>query len=229
MKTSVDKPNEEVQIQIIPLIDVIFCILTFFILASLQLTRQQAINVNLPKTGAATGAGAESNPNPGRAVVSIDASGLTSLDGRPIDQARLRLALQEYYQKNPSGVVALYADKNAFYNNVLQVFSVMQEVGGDRVALATDPGTVPPANPNANPTFNPNASPVNPNSTFNPANPNPNPTANPALTPFPYGNSNPYSPTNPGQVTPLPGQYPLNSNPVSPGTNPYPGSGTQRP
>jgi biopolymer transport protein ExbD len=228
MKTSVDKPGEDVQIQIVPLIDVIFCILTFFILASLQLTRQQAINVNLPKTGAASGAGAESNPNPGRAVVAIDASGLTSLDGRPIDQARLRLALQEYYQKNPKGLVALYADKNAVYNNVLQVFAVMQEVGGDRVALATDPGTVPPINPNVNPTFNPNASPINPNSTFNPANPNPaNPNPNPNLPLFPYGNSNPYSNPNPGG-TPLPGQNPLNPNPANPGSS-NPGLGSQRP
>jgi hypothetical protein len=36
MKIHLDSPPEEVQIQIIPLIDVIFCILTFFILAALQ-------------------------------------------------------------------------------------------------------------------------------------------------------------------------------------------------
>ena len=195
----------------------IFCILTFFILASLQLTRQQAVNVALPKTGTPGAATAETGQTPGRPVVYIDASGLTSLDGRPIDRARLRQTLQEYYQKNPTGVLLLYADKNAFYENVLQVFATMQEVGGDRAALATDPG------PSSG------AAPI----------PNVNPTSNPTLTPLPlYGTPNPYAPTNPGQVSPLPGQtYSPNANPLNPGTLPnsypgsstYPGSGTQKP
>lgn len=54
MKINLHSPIEEVQVQIIPLIDVIFCILTFFLLAALQFTRQQAISVDLPK--ASTGA-----------------------------------------------------------------------------------------------------------------------------------------------------------------------------
>lgn len=49
MKVNLHTPVEEVQIQIIPLIDVVFCILTFFLLAALQFTRQQAISVDLPK------------------------------------------------------------------------------------------------------------------------------------------------------------------------------------
>jgi biopolymer transport protein ExbD len=49
MKINLDTPAEEARIELVPLIDVIFCILTFFLLASLQLTRQQAINVDLPK------------------------------------------------------------------------------------------------------------------------------------------------------------------------------------
>ncbi|MFN6032855.1 MAG: ExbD/TolR family protein, partial [Dolichospermum sp.] len=54
MKVKLDTPAEDVQIQIIPLIDVVFCILTFFLLAALQFTRQQAINVDLPKASTGT-------------------------------------------------------------------------------------------------------------------------------------------------------------------------------
>ena len=49
MKINQYSPVEDVEIQIIPLIDVVFCILTFFLLAALQFTRQQAINIDLPK------------------------------------------------------------------------------------------------------------------------------------------------------------------------------------
>ncbi|MEW6499728.1 MAG: biopolymer transporter ExbD, partial [Cyanobacteriota bacterium] len=38
MKVNLDTPSEEARIEIVPLIDVIFCILTFFLLAGLQLT-----------------------------------------------------------------------------------------------------------------------------------------------------------------------------------------------
>ncbi|NJL78067.1 MAG: biopolymer transporter ExbD, partial [Richelia sp. SM2_1_7] len=54
MKINLNNPTEDIQIQIIPLLDVIFCILTFFILASLQLTRQQSINIDLPQAETAT-------------------------------------------------------------------------------------------------------------------------------------------------------------------------------
>ena len=49
MKINLDTPGEDVRIEILPLIDVIFCILTFFILAAVTLTRQQAIEVDLPE------------------------------------------------------------------------------------------------------------------------------------------------------------------------------------
>ncbi|MCU0536378.1 MAG: biopolymer transporter ExbD, partial [Hydrococcus sp. Prado102] len=41
--------NGEVRIEIVPMIDVIFCILVFFILAAVSFSRQQAINIDLPK------------------------------------------------------------------------------------------------------------------------------------------------------------------------------------
>ena len=50
-----DSSAQEVRIEIIPLIDVIFCILTFFIIAAVGVSRQQAINLDLPnaRTGVA--------------------------------------------------------------------------------------------------------------------------------------------------------------------------------
>ncbi|TAE98185.1 MAG: biopolymer transporter ExbD [Oscillatoriales cyanobacterium] len=55
MKIHLDTPAEDARIELLPLIDIIFCILTFFLLSAVRMTRQQAINVDLPK--AKTGAG----------------------------------------------------------------------------------------------------------------------------------------------------------------------------
>ena len=46
--------EQEVRIEIVPLIDVIFCILTFFILGAVGLSRQQAIGLDLPKAQTGT-------------------------------------------------------------------------------------------------------------------------------------------------------------------------------
>ena len=48
MKTFVDNEPTEVRIEILPLVDVVFCVLTFFILVAVGLTRIQGIGINLP-------------------------------------------------------------------------------------------------------------------------------------------------------------------------------------
>ena len=80
MKVKLDNSGEDLQIQIIPLIDVVFCILTFFLLAALQFTRQQAINVDLPK--ASTGENSAANAQSKNKIlpVTIDAIGLIYIE-----------------------------------------------------------------------------------------------------------------------------------------------------
>ena len=144
MKINLDSPAEEARIEIIPLIDVIFCILTFFILAALQLTRQQAITVDLPK--ASTG-----QPQVRQMLlVSVSALGQVYVEQTQVFSAdQLTQAVRDYRAVNPTGLMVLYASKDARYNDVVQVLDRMREVGGDRVALATLPGAeVKPANSN---------------------------------------------------------------------------------
>lgn len=141
MKLNLDAPVDEAQIQIIPLIDVIFCILTFFILAALQLTRQQGINLDLPQASTATVQTRE------MLVVTIDSTGQTFVDKQPVDRARLYQILQTYQQQQPNGLLVLNASQTAFYNDVIQVLDILRAVGGERVALATSPQNSSTASP----------------------------------------------------------------------------------
>jgi biopolymer transport protein ExbD len=163
MKINVDNPTDEAQIQIIPLIDVIFCILTFFILAALQLTRQQAINIDLPRASTGTplpGATTEDLRFREMLVVTIAPNGQTYLDKNPVDRSQLASALTQYLQQNSKGTVVLNASPNAFYNDVIQVLDIMRAIGGDRVALATTPN--PAGQSGATPTPSPTFSPFDP-------------------------------------------------------------------
>ena len=139
-----DTPSEDVRIEIIPLIDVIFCILTFFILAAVGLTRQQAIDLDLPNASTGNplppqGLGAEAIQRE-RLYVSVDAIGQVYLDQQPVTLDLLYDVLLQHQQVSPEGLIVLYASRDARYEDVIQVLDLLRSVGGDRVALATLPG-----------------------------------------------------------------------------------------
>ncbi len=135
MKIHLDSPPEEAQIQIIPLMDVIFCILTFFILAALQFTRQQGIELNLPRAHTGT------TPAREMLVVTLTSNGFVLVNQNPqlFDRLQLRQLVQEYRRQQPEGLLVLNASRNALYDEVIQVLDLLRELGGDRVALATLP------------------------------------------------------------------------------------------
>lgn len=145
MKINLDNSSDEARIEMLPLIDVIFCILTFFLLAAVGLTRQQAITVDLPQASNATTPQISS-----RLLVSINPYNQIYVENQLVTPEQLEQRLQVFNQQNPEGTMVLYASKTAFYNDVVQVLDKMQAVGGDRVALATlpepeSPGQIPGA------------------------------------------------------------------------------------
>ncbi len=144
MKLDFENQADDVRIELIPLIDVVFCILIFFILASLQLTRQQAISINLPQSSTSALQTQKS------LIVSIDSAGTIYVDQQPVTQDNLYYTMQGFQKENPDGLMVLYADRSATYDSVIQLLDKMRSIGGDRVALATQqpqPGSGQPLIP----------------------------------------------------------------------------------
>ncbi len=191
MRINLDNEQEEARIEIVPLIDVIFCILTFFILASLQLTRQQAIGVDLPQAGTGTPQTRD------LLIVSLDDLGQVYVEQKLMNtKDDIYQSLRNYSYTNPNGLMVLYASRNSRYDEVVQVLDILREVGGSRVALATLPGANDKQKSNGNnsviptlpslpsgevPIFNPNSQgksqskSSNPVPNYNPLLPNQNP------------------------------------------------------
>jgi biopolymer transport protein ExbD len=138
-----ESAHQEVRIELLPLIDVIFCILIFFLLAAVGFSRQQAINLDLPKAHTGKSQMRE------MLVVSLDDLGQVYVEKEIVTKKQLSQLIKNYYQSNPNGLMALYASKNATYREVVEVLDILREVGGDRVALATLPaGAETPDNSN---------------------------------------------------------------------------------
>jgi biopolymer transport protein ExbD len=147
VKSLGQQPSDDIRIELVPLIDIIFCVLIFFILASLQVARQQAIQINLPKASTAALQTRQT------LIVSVDSIGQVYVDQTVVSQDQLFIYLQGYQTSNPQGLMVLYADQSSVYSDVIRVLDLMRSVGGDRVALATQPSDIAPgmAAPAGNP------------------------------------------------------------------------------
>lgn len=139
-----DAQPGEVRIEVLPLIDVIFCVLTFFILAAVGLTRQQAINLDLPTANTSNPLTGQADPSQAtdRLYVSVDAIGQVYLDQQPVSLDLLYDVLLQHQQLSPNGQIVLYASRDARYEDVMQILDLLRSVGGNRVALAVLPSNV---------------------------------------------------------------------------------------
>ena len=225
LRLRIDTQTEDVRVDVVPLIDVIFCILTFFLLSAVGLSRQQAISVDLPKANSGTPQGREI------LVVTLNELGQVYVEQQLVStETAFRQKLRDYRQKNPDGLMALYGATNTSYSKVVQVLDLLRQEGGNRVALATLPGEkeqssgfnppVPPATGVPSYTPNPGESLPEPYGTQNPANP-----TIPTQPQVP-GNQGQPLPSSPGNnlssPPPLPGQSGVNAGTS---TNPTPGAG----
>jgi len=180
MKLDLDNSGDEVRIEIIPLMDVVFCILTFFILAAVGLTRQQAIGVDLP--AAETSTAVQQN----NLLIAIDQFGQIYLEKTPISESQLSQLLFEYQQAAPNGSVGLYAAKDTRYEDVIGILDQVRLIVGDRVSLVTLPelSEAAPENP-ASEEGTPELAEPSPDLSPAPATPSPE---------NPFGSSNPSAP-----------------------------------
>ncbi|MTJ29802.1 biopolymer transporter ExbD [Aphanizomenon sp. UHCC 0183] len=127
-----DEPDVPAQINIVPMIDVIFAILTFFIMSTLFLNRSEGLPVNLPKAATAK---AQSSAAP--ITVTVDSAGDLSLNRQPVTLETLPVKVQELMGKNTEVVVIINADQSATHGQVVMVMDRVRQVKGAKLAIAT--------------------------------------------------------------------------------------------
>lgn len=133
------QPQSEIpEVNLIPMLDVLMVVLTFFIIISMTLSGSPVLNVKLPLLGSKGGPEAEKPQEPKKLTIALDNRGLILLDSKPINTEQMANAMVEFLNANPDGVVVLKADSKLTYDNVARLLEVMRDIGGDRVSLAVD-------------------------------------------------------------------------------------------
>lgn len=130
-RRKVDEAEITPQINIVPMIDVIFAILAFFIMSTLFLGRFEGLAVNLPNAKSAK------PQKVVRATVTLDPKGNLYLNKTPLQVADLSNAVRALNQSGENLVVVLNADGSVTHDRVVAVMDQIRQVEGAKLAIAT--------------------------------------------------------------------------------------------
>ena len=127
------------EVNLIPMMDVLLTVLTFFIIISMSLsTGQNVLGVNLPRTEDGSTPSSPDAKTPDPLTVGINPKGEVVIANKTIEPAQLKPTLEAYFQKSPQGFVVLQADRTLTYEKITKVLGQVRAVGGDKVALAIE-------------------------------------------------------------------------------------------
>lgn len=125
-----DEPEIPPQINIVPMIDVIFAILTFFIMSTLFLTRSEGLPVNLP-TAATTETQTKAQIN-----VTVTPDGEIALNRKRIDISELEDGVRQMIGPNSQALVVINADEAVPHGRVVSVMDRLRRIEGAKLAIA---------------------------------------------------------------------------------------------
>jgi biopolymer transport protein ExbD len=125
-----DRPIE-VSTTLVPLMDVVFAILTFFIMSTLYLTKSEGLIVNLPKASQAQ------QQQQTRVNITVLPNGTLALNKNIIPLDQLETNVRSLMLATQQTIVIINADKAVEHGNVVAVLDQIKKIDGVKIAIAT--------------------------------------------------------------------------------------------
>ena len=122
--------NNKNNINILPMIDIIFSILAFLIISSLYLTRVETVSVELPKASNSI------TQNKKFVNISIDKGGNLFINKKRTRLQEMKVKVVNLTNENKN-LVVLNADKNVSHGYVISVLDVLRSIDGLKLAIST--------------------------------------------------------------------------------------------
>ena len=125
--------SEDAQIDMTPMLDVVFIMLIFFITTA-SFVKEAGVNVRSPKAETA-------DPRPKANIfVAVTAESTVWVDKRPVEVTAVRQAIERLRQEVPVGSVVIQADRESKSGVVVQVLDQVKAAGIADVSVAAAPG-----------------------------------------------------------------------------------------
>ena len=128
------REKKQPDLMIIPMIDIMFFLLVFFMISTIYMVEQRSLPVQLPK---AAQAASENKPS---FVVTMKEDGTLWLEEKLLSCDALAWQAQMESRRNKNFSVLLRADERVSYGKVVAVLDLLKRSGVERFALATEKG-----------------------------------------------------------------------------------------
>ena len=132
MRDFLDFEEENSQINILPMIDIIFVILSFFIVSSLYLVKLETIPVNLPS---AVNSNQEKDS---LIVVTLNLDNRVFIDDKFIDISTLENEIRSKLKGSDYKKVVIRADKGIKYGKVISILDVLRKIENIKIGVSTE-------------------------------------------------------------------------------------------
>lgn len=123
--------EEEAEINITPMLDVVFIMLIFFIVTA-SFVKESGIDVNRPDAATAT------VKERGNILVAITDNNQIWIDRRQVDIRSVRANIERLHAENPQGAVVIQADENSKNGLLVQVMDAARQAGVFNVSIAAN-------------------------------------------------------------------------------------------
>ncbi len=123
--------DPENSINILPMIDIIFAILSFFIISSLYLTKIDSIKVNLPKSS--TAEREENKPQ----IISIDSNEKIYFESNEITLNNLSSLIREDLNKFQEPIIILRADASVKHGFIVSILDELRKIEKLKIGIST--------------------------------------------------------------------------------------------
>ncbi|AWL12766.1 Biopolymer transport protein exbD2 [Saliniradius amylolyticus] len=121
--------EEEAQIDMTPMLDVVFIMLIFFIVTA-SFVKEAGIDVNRPEASTAV---KKSRAN---ILVAISDKNQVWINKRQVDVRAIQANIERLYAENPQGSVVIQADKEAKTETLIKVMDASRAAGVYDVSIA---------------------------------------------------------------------------------------------
>jgi biopolymer transport protein ExbD len=123
--------QDDTEVNVTPMLDVVFIMLIFFIVPS-SFVKEAGIDVNRPDAATAE------RKERGNILVAITETGQIWINKREVDPRAVRANIERMHAENPQGSVVIQADENSKSGLVVQVMDAARLAGVYEVSIAAD-------------------------------------------------------------------------------------------
>ena len=131
MRKRRDRSVEESEVNLTPMLDVVFIMLIFFIVTA-SFVKESGIDVNRPDAATAE------KKERGNILVAISQNNQIWVDKRQVDPRALRANIERLHAENPQGAVVIQADKESKNGLLVQVMDAARLAGVYNVSIAAE-------------------------------------------------------------------------------------------